>query len=96
MTALSALAVSPISNVKSGLARDRLGVFAVTAQVMAAAAPLTVIAGGATGGFAIAQQRGVPIAYIAVAAVLGIFALPYVAMARQIPNAGAFYVYVTA
>ncbi|MFI7370931.1 APC family permease, partial [Actinoplanes sp. NPDC049668] len=32
----------------------------------------------------------------AVAAVLGIFALPYVAMARQIPNAGAFYVYVTA
>ncbi|MEU4215858.1 APC family permease [Actinoplanes sp. NPDC026623] len=81
---------------KSGLAKDRLGVFGVTAQVMAAAAPLTVIAGGATGGFAIAQQRGVPIAYIAVAVILGIFALPYVAMARQIPNAGAFYVYVTA
>ncbi|MEU7906385.1 APC family permease [Actinoplanes sp. NPDC049118] len=81
---------------KSGLARGRLGVFAVTAQVMAAAAPLTVIAGGATGGFAIAQQRGVPIAYIAVAVILGIFALPYVAVARQLPNAGAFYVYVTA
>jgi amino acid transporter len=93
---VTAVAAAPISNVRTGLAKDRLGVFAVTAQVMAAAAPLTVIAGGATAGLAIAQQRGMAIAYIAVAVILGIFALPYVAMARQLPNAGAFYVYVTA
>ncbi|MFC3736948.1 APC family permease [Paractinoplanes deccanensis] len=78
------------------MAKNRLGVWAVLVQVLAAAAPLTVIAGGATGAWAISGQRGVPIAYVAVAVVLGIFALPYVAMARQIPNAGAFYMYVTA
>ncbi|MEU4243117.1 APC family permease [Actinoplanes sp. NPDC026619] len=93
---MTALAAAPISNVRTGLAKDRLGVVAVTAQVIAAAAPLTVIAGGATAGLAIAQQRGMAIAYIAVAVILGIFALPYVTMARQLPNAGAFYVYVTA
>jgi amino acid transporter len=87
---------APISTVRTGLAQGRLGVGGVTAQVIAAAAPLTVIAGGATAGFAIAQQRGMAIAYVAVAVILGVFALPYVAMARQIPNAGAFYVYVTA
>ncbi|XVU24260.1 APC family permease [Actinoplanes sp. CA-054009] len=86
----------PVSNVQTGLAKDRLGVRGVIAQVLSAAAPFTVIAAGATGALAIAGQRGVPIGYIAVAVILGIFALPYVAMARQIPNAGAFYVYVTA
>jgi amino acid transporter len=76
------------------LARNRLGVGAVVSFVMAAAAPLTVIAGGATAGYAITRSLGIPVSYVAVAVVLAVFAVGYVAMARRIVNAGAFYTYV--
>ncbi|MEV6631908.1 APC family permease [Actinoplanes sp. NPDC051470] len=62
---------------------------------MAAAAPLTVVAGGATAGFAVTGSTGIPLAYVVVAVVLGVFAVGYVAMSRRIVNAGAFYTYIT-
>ncbi|MFY1702997.1 APC family permease [Micromonospora sp. WMMA1923] len=76
------------------LARGRLGVAHVVFFVMAAAAPLTVVAGGATTGYAVTGVTGIPIAYLLVAAVLGLFAVGYVAMSRHVVNAGAFYTYV--
>jgi len=85
---------APSSNVTNTLARSRLGTAAVVFFVMAAAAPLTVTAGGATSGFAITERTGIPIAYLAVAAILGLFAVGYVAMSRHVVNAGAFYSYV--
>jgi len=83
------------SNVANTLARSRLGTAAVVFFVMAAAAPLTVTAGGATAGFAITGSTGIPIAYLAVAAILAVFAVGYVAMSRHVVNAGAFYSYVS-
>jgi len=83
------------SNVANSLARSRLGTAAVVFFVMAAAAPLTVTAGGATSGFAITGSTGIPIAYLAVAAILALFAVGYVAMSRHVVNAGAFYSYVS-
>jgi amino acid transporter len=56
---------------------------------------MTVIFGGATAGFATTGATGIPIAYVAVAIILGIWAIGYVAMARQMPNAGAIYTYIT-
>ncbi|MDG4790165.1 APC family permease [Micromonospora sp. WMMD1102] len=79
----------------SALARNRLGVPSVVFFVVAAAAPLTVVAGGATTGFAITGVTGIPVAYLAVAAILALFAVGYVAMSRHILNAGAFYTYIT-
>lgn len=77
------------------LARDRLGVRPVVFMVIAAAAPMTVIAGGATAGWAVTGVRGIPIAYLAMAVVLAVFAVGYTSMARHIVNAGAFYSYVS-
>ncbi|WP_422774613.1 APC family permease [Plantactinospora sp. WMMC1484] len=79
----------------SALARNRLGVPSVVFFVVAAAAPLTVVAGGATTGFAITGVTGIPVAYLTVAVILALFAVGYVAMSRHILNAGAFYTYIT-
>jgi len=76
------------------LARDRLGVAAVVFFVMSAAAPLTAIAGVVPTGLAVTGLTGVPLAYLVVAAVLVMFSIGYVAMARHISNAGAFYAYI--
>ncbi len=84
------------SVVAATLAKNRLGTFSVVAIVMSAAAPLTVIAGGATTGWAVTGLLGIPVAYLAVAVVLGIFFfVGYLDMSRRIQNAGAFYAYVT-
>jgi amino acid transporter len=63
--------------------------------VMAAAAPLTVVAGGATAGFAVTGITGIPLGYVVVAVILAVFSIGYVAMSRRVVNAGAFYTYVT-
>jgi amino acid transporter len=76
------------------LAKGRLGVAAVVFFVVAAAAPLTVVAGGATTGFAVTKSLSIPIAYVAIAAILALFSVGYVAMSRSIVNAGAFYTYI--
>ena len=77
------------------LAANRLGVWPLVAFVMAAAAPLTVVAGGATTGWLVTGVVGIPIGYTVVAVVLAVFSVGYVAMSRQVLNSGAFYTYVT-
>jgi amino acid transporter len=69
--------------------------WAVVCFVMAAAAPLTVVAGSATTGFAVTGFVGVPVTYLAVAVILAVFAVGYTAMSRRLVNAGAFSAYVT-
>jgi amino acid transporter len=76
-------------------AHRRLGVGAIAMMIIAASAPLTVVAGGATSAFSVTQVLGIPFGYIVLAAVLGIFALGYAAMSRHITNAGAFYAYIS-
>lgn len=76
------------------LARNRLGVPAVVYFVMSAAAPLTVTAGVVTTGYAVTGVTGIPLAFLAVGAVLALFSVGYVAMARYVANAGAFYAYI--
>lgn len=82
------------STMSTALARDRLGVAAVVFFVMSAAAPLTVVAGVVPTGLAVTGLTGIAIAFLAVAVVLAVFSVGYVAMARHISNAGAFYAYV--
>jgi amino acid transporter len=89
------LTTPPVSNVSLTLSRNRLGVPAVVFFVISAAAPLTVIAGAITTAYAVTGVTALPIAFLAVAGILGIFSVGYVAMARHITNAGAFYTYVT-
>ncbi|MFI1196705.1 APC family permease [Micromonospora sp. NPDC020750] len=83
------------SNVSDALARGRLGVPSVIFFVLSAAAPLTVVAGVVTTGYAVTGVTGMPLAFLVVGAVLALFSVGYVAMARRVENAGAFYAYVS-
>src|ERR1700712_3644898 len=74
--------------------RRRLGVPAVTFMIVAASAPLTVLAGGVTTTFAVTGVLGVPLSFLILGAVLTIFTVGYAAMSRFITNAGAFYSYI--
>jgi amino acid transporter len=84
----------PYSPVDAALARDRLGVPSVVYFVLSGVAPLTVSAGVVTTAYAVTGLNSVPAAFIAVALVLGVFSVGYVAMARHISNAGAFGAFV--
>lgn len=84
------------SIVSSALAHDRLGAGGVAQFALTAAAPLLVVAGLVTTGWAVTGVTGIPAGFIALAAVFAIFAVGYLAMARRIVNAGALYTYVTA
>jgi amino acid transporter len=75
-------------------AHRRLGVPAVTFMIVAASAPLTVLAGGVTTTFAVTGVLGVPLSFLILGVTLAIFAVGYAAMSRFITNAGAFYSYV--
>ncbi|MFC7535622.1 APC family permease [Actinoplanes sp. GCM10030250] len=85
----------PGSQLSDALARDRLGVASIVFFMMSAAAPLTVVAGVVPTGLAVTGLTGIAIAFLAVALVLAIFSVGYVAMARHIANAGAFYAYIS-
>ncbi|NUP46324.1 MAG: APC family permease [Catenulispora sp.] len=63
--------------------------------ILAGIAPLTVTAGVVPTAYAVTGLTSVPAAFLVVAAVLGVFAVGYVAMARTIPNAGAFYAFIS-
>ena len=81
-------------NISRALARDRLGLPAVLFFVLAGVAPLTVAAGVIPTAYQTTGLTGIPAAFLVVAIVLAVFAVGYVAMARHIQNAGAFYAFV--
>lgn len=81
------------SAVSAALAKDRLGVASVVFFVISASAPLTVVGGAVTTAYAVTGVTGVPLAFFLLGAILGVFAVGYVSMARHVVNAGAFYAY---
>jgi len=82
------------SAVSASLAKDRLGVFSVIMFAMTAAAPLLVVSGLVVSGWAGFGIVGLPLAFVVLGLVLAVFSAGYVAMARHITNAGAFYSYI--
>src|SRR5262245_28168345 len=82
------------SAVTASLAHDRLGVFSVIMFAMTAAAPLLVVGGVVTTAWAVTGVLGLPLAFVLIGLALAIFSVGYVAMARHVTNAGAFYSYI--
>ncbi|MTD52451.1 APC family permease [Amycolatopsis pithecellobii] len=80
---------------ESGLSKNSIGVTGIVFFVVAAAAPLTVVI--ALYPLIIGSGNGIGIAgaFLAIAIVLLVFSVGYVAMSRHVTNAGAFYAYVT-
>jgi amino acid transporter len=87
---------SPVreSTVADTLAANRLGPFAIGSAIASSVAPLTVVTLVVPLAVAATGLIAFPVAILMVAAILMIYAVGYLAMARHIPNAGAFYAYV--
>ncbi|GER23156.1 amino acid permease [Zafaria cholistanensis] len=78
----------------AGLGQRRLGVPALVFMIIAASAPLTVVAGGVTSNFAVTGLLGIPLSFVVLGAVLLLFSAGYSAMSQHVHNAGAFYAYI--
>lgn len=76
------------------LARRHLSTTALVFMIIAASAPLTVLAGGVPTSFAVSGLLGVPVGYLILGLILAVFAIGYGAMSGHVQNAGAFYAYV--
>jgi amino acid transporter len=72
--------------------RGRMGTFGLLTTVLAFTAPLGVVFGFVSVN--ISFGIGVPIAFVAVAVLMILFALGFTSMTRAIPRAGAFYTYI--
>lgn len=78
------------------LKKRSIGVPSLVFLIIAASAPLTVLAGGVPSSFAVTELLGVPLSYLVLGLILVFFAVGYGAMSARISNAGAFYAYVAA
>lgn len=72
--------------------RGRMGTFGLVTTVLAFTAPLGVVFGFVSVN--ISFGIGVPIAFIAVAILMALFALGFTSMSKAIPRPGAFYTYI--
>ncbi len=79
----------------AGHLSGHLGTGSVVFMVIAAAAPLTVIAGNVPLSVGLGNGAGAPVGFLIAAAVLLLFAVGFVNMTPHVREAGAFFSYVT-
>lgn len=72
----------------------RLGTASLLLSVLAATAPLMVVAGVMPTTFGVMGVVGLPLLFVILGAVLGLFSLGYAELSRHVYNAGAFYSYI--
>ena len=72
---------------------NSLGTSAITFMVVSAAAPLTAAGGGIPPSMLFGNGAGIAGAFVIVTVILLLFSVGYVAMARHVRNAGAFYAF---
>ena len=73
-----------------------LGVFSIVLMVVAATAPLTVVAGTQPLVMTYTENNSIPVYYLATGAILLLFSVGFTKMSGHVPNAGAFYSYIQA
>lgn len=82
-------------SVSSNQLRGSIGVAGIVFLVVAAASPLTTVAGSLPVMIALGNGAGAPLTYVIAALVLLIFSVGYAAMSSSVTDTGAFYAYVT-
>lgn len=85
--------MSDMGTPSKALRKDALGVGAITFMVVSAAAPLTGAGGGIPPSMLFGNGAGIAGAFLIVTLILLAFSVGYVAMARHVKNAGAFYAF---
>lgn len=88
-------AVSQSTSAPTHRLRGSIGVSGIVFLVIAAAAPLTAVAGSLPVMIALGNGAGAPLTYIVAAAVLLVFSVGYATMSSSVTETGAFYAYVT-
>ncbi|MFI8436307.1 APC family permease [Streptomyces sp. NPDC079020] len=76
------------------LRANRLGTPGLLLSVLAASAPLMVVAGVMPTVFGVMGIVGQPLLYVILGIVLMLFSVGYAEMSRHVHNAGAFYAYI--
>ncbi|MCP2336504.1 APC family permease [Actinomadura rupiterrae] len=77
------------------LRKDAVGLVGVIFMAVATAAPITAMVGNVPIAVGFGSGTGAPAGYIVATAVLTVFSVGYVSMARHITAAGAFYGYIS-
>ncbi|MFE9443488.1 APC family permease [Streptomyces sp. NPDC006602] len=87
--------ISTFKGQERALRSDRLGTGGLLLSVLAATAPLMVVAGVMPTTFAVMGIVGQPLLFVVLGAVLVLFGIGYAEMSRHVHNAGAFYAYIS-
>lgn len=82
-----------IGSPRSGLARRTAGAVALAVFAVTASSPMAVYVGGVPATLATSGVTAIPAAFLALTAVLGLFAVGYVAMASYVEHAAPFYAF---
>ncbi|MBC7268906.1 MAG: APC family permease [Streptomyces sp.] len=88
-------AINTFKGQDRALRADRLGTAGLLLSVLAATAPLMVVAGVMPTTFGVMGIVGQPLLFVILAAVLALFSVGYAEMSRHVHNAGAFYAYIS-
>ncbi|MBM9507551.1 APC family permease [Actinacidiphila acididurans] len=86
--------ISTFKGEQRALRADRIGTPGLLLSVLAATAPLMVVAGVVPTTFAAVGIVGVPLIFLILGVVLVLFSFGYAEMSRHVHNAGAFYAYI--
>ncbi|MET7852474.1 APC family permease [Streptomyces avermitilis] len=87
--------ISTFKGQERALRANRLGTAGLLLSVLAATAPLMVVAGVMPTTFGVMGIVGQPLLFVVLGAVLALFSLGYAEMSRHVHNAGAFYAYIS-
>ncbi|MFF6980529.1 APC family permease [Streptomyces sp. NPDC008343] len=87
--------ISTFKGQDRALRADRLGTTGLLLSVLAATAPLMVVAGVMPTTFGVMGVVGQPLLFVILGLVLALFSVGYAEMSRHVHNAGAFYAYIS-
>lgn len=87
--------ISTFKGQERALRADRLGTAGLLLSVLAATAPLMVVAGVMPTTFGVMGIVGQPLLFVVLGVVLALFSFGYAEMSRHVHNAGAFYAYIS-
>ncbi|MFJ8084439.1 APC family permease [Streptomyces sp. NPDC096205] len=91
----SADGINTFKGQERALRADRLGTGGLLLSVLAATAPLMVVAGVMPTAFAVMGIVGQPLLFVVLGVTLVLFSVGYAEMSRHVHNAGAFYAYIS-
>ncbi len=89
------MTTAPATKTEGRRLTGRLGTVGIVFMVVAAAAPLTVIGGNMPLAMGLGNGAGAPVGFAIASLVLLVFSVGFVTMTPHVPEAGAFFSYVT-